>query len=73
MTRKTHDPLWEIVDEKVPLQGAEPDIDALCPYCGVRVHVGRGAPEGRYSCGLCGGQFTVTSSPTGPVVTPLEG
>jgi hypothetical protein len=54
--KKKYDPLWEIVDEKVALQGGEPDIDSRCPYCQVVVHVGPAARVGeRYECGLCGG------------------
>lgn len=60
MAHKKYDPLWEIVGEKLPLQGQEPDVDAVCPYCQVRVHVGREAKVGaRYACGLCGGLFEV--------------
>ncbi|HLA82787.1 MAG TPA: hypothetical protein VJP78_14420 [Thermoleophilia bacterium] len=55
MAKKRYDPLWEIVDEKVPLQGAEPDVDALCPNCHVRVHIGLQLQPGeRVECGLCG-------------------
>lgn len=56
MAQKKYDPLWEIVGEKSPLQGKEPDVDAICPHCQVRVHLGREAqPGARYECGLCGG------------------
>lgn len=56
MSGKKYDPLWEIVDEKVALQGVEPDIDASCPHCYVGVHVGLEAKPGeRFACGLCGG------------------
>jgi len=65
VARKKYDPLWEIIDEKVPLQEALPDVDAVCPHCNVRVHVGREAAEGRYSCGLCGGVFKVSHSGAG--------
>jgi hypothetical protein len=55
VAKKRYDPLWEIVDEKVPLQGAEPDVDALCPNCHVKVHIGpQLQPGGRIECGLCG-------------------
>ena len=60
MTRKKYDPLWEIVDEKIALQGQEPDVDVACPHCHVLVHLGRGTTVGaRYSCGLCGGVSAV--------------
>ncbi len=56
MAKKKYDPLWQIVDENVALQGGEPDVDARCPYCHVVVHVGLTAKVGeRYECGLCGG------------------
>lgn len=55
MAKKKYDPLWEIVDEKVALQGVEPDIDVRCPRCNVFVHLVLGAKVGeRYECGLCG-------------------
>lgn len=61
MSKKKYDPLWEIVDEKVALQGAEPDLDARCPYCHVVVHIGLEAQVGgRYECGLCGGTSLLT-------------
>jgi hypothetical protein len=56
MAQKRYDPLWEIVDEKIALQGQEPDIDVPCPHCHVLVHLGPGVSVGaRYACGLCGG------------------
>ena len=52
---KKYDPLWELVGEKVPLQGAEPDVDAPCPNCHVTVHLGLDARAGdKVECGLCG-------------------
>lgn len=52
---KKYDPLWEIVGEKVPLQGTEPDIDARCPNCHATVHLGVAAEAGdKVACGLCG-------------------
>ncbi len=57
---KKYDPLWEIVGEKVPLQGVEPDVDALCPNCHVRLHLGLEAKPGdTMDCGLCGAALTV--------------
>lgn len=55
VAKKKYDPLWEIIDEKVALQGAEPDVDSVCPYCNVRVHLGsERRPGQRVECGLCG-------------------
>jgi uncharacterized paraquat-inducible protein A len=57
---KKYDPLWEIVDEKIPLEGAEKDVDTRCPECHVILHV---APElatgDEVECGLCGAPLTV--------------
>jgi hypothetical protein len=56
VAKKKYDPLWKILDENVALQGAQPDVDARCPYCHVIVHVGlKGKVGERYECGLCGG------------------
>lgn len=75
MTKK-YDPLWEIVDEKVALQGQEPDVDTFCPHCHVLVQLGATAGVGeRFACGLCGGVSTVTVVPEGLVLekATLEG
>jgi hypothetical protein len=53
--KKKYDPLWEIVGEKVSLQGAESTRRANCPAC----HVALGLPREsrvseRFRCGLCG-------------------
>jgi hypothetical protein len=57
---KKYDPLWELVDEKIPLKGAEKDVDTRCPECHVILHVssdiGSGDPV---ECGLCGAALTV--------------
>ena len=64
---KKYDPLWEIVGEKVPLQGVEPDIDARCPNCHVKVHLGTAAQAGdKVECGLCGEPLVVAQE--GPVL-----
>ena len=56
MPSKKYDPLWEIIGEKVALQGLEPEVDDRCPHCHVTVHVGLKAKAGElYECGLCGG------------------
>ncbi len=66
MAKKKYDPLWEIVDEKVALQGQEPDVDVACPCCHVTVHLGSGRKPGeRYACGLCGGVSEVEERPGG--------
>ncbi len=55
MAKKQYDPLWEIIDEKVALQGVEPDVDSVCPFCHVKVHIGLALQAGeRVECGLCG-------------------
>ena len=67
MAKKKHDPLWEVVDEKIALQGQEPDVDVPCPHCGVLVHLGGSAKAGeRYACGLCGGKSEVVLGAEGP-------
>ena len=66
MTKK-YDPLWEIVGEELPLQGAVEDIDALCPVCHVKLHIGTGAESGRrFECGLCSAQLEVDVSGGSP-------
>lgn len=72
MAKKRYDPLWEIVDEKVALQGQEPDVDVRCPHCNVTVHLGSAAKAGkRYACGLCGGVSEVAEGPTGLLLTAV--
>ncbi|NLT34678.1 MAG: hypothetical protein GXX83_02110 [Gaiellales bacterium] len=57
-----YDPMWEYAGVKVPLQGTEPDVDAVCPVCHVRVHLGLGArPAARVECGLCGELLEIVS------------
>lgn len=69
MGKKKYDPLWEVVDERVALQGTEPDVDVRCPYCHVMVHVGLGTKAGeRYECGLCGGVSQVAEEQEGPAL-----
>jgi hypothetical protein len=56
VAKKKYDPLWELVKEKVALQGQEPDIDVPCPHCHVTVHLGTAVKvRERFACGLCGG------------------
>ncbi len=70
MGRKKYDPLWEVIGETVPLQGVEPDLDAVCPHCHVRVHVGLERKAGHYVCGLCGGVSELEVTEAGPVLRP---
>lgn len=73
MAKKQYDPLWEIIDEKVPLQGAEPDIDSVCPHCNVKVHIGPDLPSGeRVECGLCGGISEVVREGAAVSLKPEE-
>ncbi|MFH0916472.1 MAG: hypothetical protein V1912_08510 [bacterium] len=72
MAKKKYDPLWEVVDERVALQGAEPDVDVRCPYCHVTVHLGLGNKAGEtYECGLCGGVSQVGEAQEGPTLKPV--
>jgi hypothetical protein len=72
VAKKKYDPLWEIVDEKVALQGQEPDVDAHCPHCNVTLHLGARATAGqRITCGLCGGASEVVVEADGQRLKPL--
>ena len=52
---KKYDPLWEIVDEKVRLQGAVEMRTTECPRCGVTIELtGAQQPGTKFRCGLCG-------------------
>jgi hypothetical protein len=67
VAKKKFDPLWEIVDEKIALQGQEPDVDLPCPHCHVLLHLGADAKGGqKVTCGLCGGVSEVVESHEGP-------
>jgi hypothetical protein len=60
VAKRKYDPLWELVNEKVPLQGTAPDHDALCPHCNVTLHLGsEGRPGRKIECGLCAGRSEV--------------
>ncbi|MBC7293258.1 MAG: hypothetical protein H5T84_03960 [Thermoleophilia bacterium] len=73
MGRKKYDPLWEVVAEKVPLQGVEPDIDTRGPHCLVTVHVGTEAePGAHYECGLCGGLSQLSVEDGCLVLVPVK-
>ena len=72
MAEKKYDPLWEIVHEKVALQGQELDLDARCPHCNVTLHLGSDAGDGRrIACGLCGKASEVVSDGRAPSLRPL--
>jgi hypothetical protein len=73
VAKKQYDPLWEIVDEKVPLQGAEPDIDSVCPHCNVRVHIGPDLKSGAVvECGLCGSLSRIVGDGGDVSLLPME-
>jgi hypothetical protein len=73
VAKKHYDPLWEIIGEKVPLQGAEPDIDSVCPHCNVNVHIGADLQSGeRVECGLCGGVSEIVREGTTVTLKPEE-
>jgi hypothetical protein len=73
VAKKKYDPLWEIVDEKIALQGQEPDVDLLCPHCHVLLHLGPTATKGlRVTCGLCGGSSEVAETPEGPRLETVD-
>lgn len=72
MAKKKYDPLWEIVNEKVALQGQERHVDVPCPHCHVTVQLGPGIKVGdRFACGLCGGISEVKDEPTGLALMPV--
>jgi hypothetical protein len=59
--KKKYDPLWEIVEEKVSLQGSEDTKPVKCPWCHVSVDLpGQVRPGERFLCGLCGAICEVT-------------
>ena len=73
MSKKKYDPLWELLDEKVALQGMEPDVDAKCPYCHVTVHLGlKVEPGAQLECGLCGGVSEVIEEAGALILRAVE-
>ncbi len=73
MAKKKYDPLWEVVNEKVALQGQGPDVNVPCPHCNVVVHLKVGVRAGeRFACGLCGGVSEVVDGPEGPGLRAVE-
>jgi hypothetical protein len=62
--KKRLDPLWEIVGEKVYLQGAASAPSGSCPQCHVLVELPREPKRGeRFRCGLCGTLCEVVDVP----------
>ncbi len=62
--KKRLDPLWEIVGEKVYLQGLGASPAASCPQCHVMVELPREPKRGeRFRCGLCGALCEVIDAP----------
>ena len=58
LKRKRYDPLWEIVGEKIYLQGFQVAEGVPCPNCHVKVQLPEDPGRGeRYRCGLCGALF----------------
>lgn len=58
LRRKRYDPLWEIVGEKISLQGFQVAEGVSCPNCHVKVQLPEDPARGeRYRCGLCGALF----------------
>jgi hypothetical protein len=52
---KKYDPLWEIVDERISLQGVEAARTVMCPECHVAMDLPVSAQVGtQFRCGLCG-------------------
>jgi hypothetical protein len=53
--KKRFDPLWEIVDEKVSLQGSGGTKTMKCPQCHVTLDLPARLRAGDpFDCGLCG-------------------
>jgi ribosomal protein S27AE len=53
--KKRFDPLWEVVDERIALQGEETHHNPCCPRCYVAINLVAQAKSGvRLRCGLCG-------------------
>jgi hypothetical protein len=72
--KKRFDPLWEIIGEKVYLQGMSLTPAASCPRCHVLVELPQGSTRGeRFRCGLCGALCEVIETPrdSGLAVTEI--
>jgi ribosomal protein S27AE len=73
VAKKKYDPLWEIVEEKVVLQGQGPDVNIPCPHCNVIVHLKSDVRGGeRFACGLCGGVSEVVDGVAGIGLRAVE-
>jgi hypothetical protein len=63
--KKRFDPLWEIVGEKVTLQGIESSVATTCPNCQVTLELPKSVqPVRRFRCGLCGALCEIAESPS---------
>ena len=61
--KKRFDPLWEIVGERVSLQGTESRAVATCPKCQVALELPKRVRQGRrFRCGLCGAPCEIAES-----------
>jgi hypothetical protein len=59
---KKYDPLWEIIGEKISLQGVDAARTAVCPECHVTVDLPGSAQAGaHFDCGLCGAMCEVAA------------
>jgi hypothetical protein len=73
VAKKRYDPLWEIVDEKVALQGGEPELLGHCPHCNVTLRFSAETKAGdRYECGLCGGLSEIADIDDRVTLKPIE-
>ncbi len=60
--KKRFDPLWEIVDEKVSLQGSEGTKTIKCPQCHVTLDLPARVRSGDpFHCGLCGARCELSA------------
>jgi ferredoxin len=61
--KKKYDPLWEILKEKVSLQGGETRRPVTCPQCHVAMELPGEIGAGTcFRCGLCGALCEVRAS-----------
>jgi hypothetical protein len=64
--KKRYDPLWEIVGEKIGLQGQESAQGISCPRCGVSLSIPAGTGAGAvFCCGLCGTTSKIVNMSSG--------
>jgi hypothetical protein len=64
--KKRYDPLWEIVDERIALQGGEIHNNVRCPHCHVAMELWAQPNIGeKFRCGLCGAQCQVAQGSGG--------